>query len=415
VTDELFRKEAINNHRERLWGDVILIQPFSFRVLTALVAVIIFAAIYFLFSNSYVKRESVVGYLVPDKGVAKIYAPTFGNVDEAVIIEGESVQEGDVLLNISTRRSTSDVADLGELMQEQIEKEKASLDRKIEREKQYSKSEWNRLDGRIRDLSKEKKEIDKQVQTLQERLNIAQEKLLTHKDLVEQGFIPKTVLVDSEDRYLDIRASISNAKRMLESINSQISDTQRQKLQQPIQMDSKLSDLERMQNSLNNRLLENISQKSYAIRAPIDGRVSFMQVKNGQSVSMNSPLLTILPEDTRLYAELFVPTRAVGFVEKGQKVLLRYSAFPYQRFGLHDGEITDVSKVILSPKEVPVPVPLNEPVYKVTVAIDKQHIQAKGHEVPLQTGMMLEADILVDERSLAEWLLEPIYSLRGRI
>jgi len=415
VSDNLFREEAINNHRERLWGNVILIQPFTFKLLTMVIASMIAMAIYFLFSNSYIKRESVVGYLVPDKGVAKVYAPTFGNIDEATIREGDLVSKGDVLLNIATRRSTVEIEDLSTSIAEQIELEKSSLERKVKREREFSRSESSRLEGRINDLKKEKLQISQQIESLEKRINIAQEKLETNRDLAEQGFIAKTALIDAEDRYLDIKAGISSATRILESINAQISDTKRQKAQLPIQMDSKLTDFERQQNGLNNRLLENVSQKSYAIRAPIDGKISFMQVKNGQSVSMNAPILTILPEDTMLYADLFVPTRAVGFIEKGQKVLLRYSAFPYQRFGLHDGEITDISKVILAPNEVPVPVPLAEPVYRVTVALDKQSIQAKGQNIPLQTGMMLEADILVDERSLAEWLLEPIYSLKGRI
>ena len=126
-------------------------------------------------------------------------------------------------------------------------------------------------------------------------------------------------------------------------------------------------------------------------------------------------MLTILPADAQFKAELFIPTRAIGFIKPGQAVLLRYSAFPYQRFGLYKGTIDKVTEVILSPDELHVPVKLEEPVYRVSVTPEKQAISAYGRQFNLQAGMLLEASIILEGRSLGEWLLAPIYSLRGRI
>jgi membrane fusion protein len=56
-----------------------------------------------------------------------------------------------------------------------------------------------------------------------------------------------------------------------------------------------------------------------------------------------------------------------------------------------------------------------EPVYKVTAALESQHVEAYGKEIPLRPGMILSADVVLDRRSLFEWLLEPVYSLRGKI
>ena len=126
-------------------------------------------------------------------------------------------------------------------------------------------------------------------------------------------------------------------------------------------------------------------------------------------------MLTILPIDAEFKAELFIPTRAIGFIETGQTVLLRYNAFPYQRYGLYEGTIDNVSEVILSPEELHVPVKLEEPAYRVSVTLNKQEISAYGKQFNLQAGMLLEASIVLEGRSLGEWLLAPIYSLRGRV
>ena len=62
--------------------------------------------------------------------------------------------------------------------------------------------------------------------------------------------------------------------------------------------------------------------------------------------------MTLLPDGASLLAELFVPSRAIGFVEPGQRVRLMVDAFPYQRFGTLGGRVETVSQAVLSPNEV---------------------------------------------------------------
>lgn len=56
-----------------------------------------------------------------------------------------------------------------------------------------------------------------------------------------------------------------------------------------------------------------------------------------------------------------------------------------------------------------------EPYYRVLVALDQQAILAYGKREPLRPGMRLDADILGERRRLYEWILEPIYSIRGQV
>lgn len=114
-------------------------------------------------------------------------------------------------------------------------------------------------------------------------------------------------------------------------------------------------------------------------------------------------------------ATLLVPGRAIGFVSPGQEVLLRYEAFPYQKFGLHRGRIEEISRTVLSPRELAEPAIASEPVYKVSASLERGKISAYGREVPLQAGMILEADIIQEKRSLLDWVLEPVYRFRGMI
>lgn len=99
--------------------------------------------------------------------------------------------------------------------------------------------------------------------------------------------------------------------------------------------------------------------------------------------------------------------------EPGDRVLLRYQAYPYQKFGHYGGKVIRVSRSAITPTTA------NgesaDPYYRVLVALDQQSITAYGKQETLRPGMRLDADILDERRKLYEWVLEPLYSLRGQI
>ena len=129
------------------------------------------------------------------------------------------------------------------------------------------------------------------------------------------------------------------------------------------------------------------------------------------------PLLSLLPGNGTLEAELLVPSRAIGFIEPGDKVLLRYQAYPYQKFGHQQGTVARISRSALNQTELQILFGSSvqgEPMYRVTVRLAKQVITAYGKPELLKPGMTLEADVLGEKRPLIEWVFEPLYSLKGR-
>jgi membrane fusion protein len=161
------------------------------------------------------------------------------------------------------------------------------------------------------------------------------------------------------------------------------------------------------------RIAEIEGRRAYVVRAPIAGRVSTLQAAIGRAADPQKPQLSLLPHDSMLEAELFVPTQAIGFVRAGQEVRILYDAFPYQRFGTFGGRVSRVARTMLTDADISGPVSLQQPAYKVTVVLDRQDVTAYDGRVPLQPDMLLKADILLERRSLFAWLLDPI--LRARI
>ena len=98
-------------------------------------------------------------------------------------------------------------------------------------------------------------------------------------------------------------------------------------------------------------------------------------------------------------------------------MLLRYEAFPYQKFGHYRGHVASISRSALTPGGSQSPAVgqiSSEPMYRVTVRLARQSITAYGQDEPLKPGMALQADVMGERRRLFEWVLEPLYSLWGK-
>jgi membrane fusion protein len=142
--------------------------------------------------------------------------------------------------------------------------------------------------------------------------------------------------------------------------------------------------------------------------------VATLLLEPGEQVAPAMPLLTLVPDHGVLQAKLLIASHAIGFVEVGQRVSLLFDAFPYQQFGSYPGTVVRVSPHPLTRQEMNSLPDGSAPVYLAAIALDSKNISAYGKPVALREGMTLSADILLESRSLIDWLLEPLLIMRGR-
>lgn len=151
-----------------------------------------------------------------------------------------------------------------------------------------------------------------------------------------------------------------------------------------------------------------VQNAGYAILAPSRGVVSALQVSRCELVDPQRKLMEISNSDAKVSAELYVPSRAIGFVEVGQKVRVRYDAFPYQRYGSANATVRAISSTVLRPQDVNAAVKVEEPVYRVLVTLDRQEMIAYGRRYRIRPGFALTADVVLDRRNFLQWLFDPI-------
>jgi membrane fusion protein len=128
-------------------------------------------------------------------------------------------------------------------------------------------------------------------------------------------------------------------------------------------------------------------------------------------------MLKIVPAHVTMQAHLLAPSSAIGFIQQGARVLLRYSAFPYQKFGEYGGTVVTVSDAALSPDEVQgllagaTQTNPDGPFYRVIVEPDSQSLNIHGEARALPASMQVQAYALLDRRPLYHWILSPLYDL----
>jgi len=191
-----------------------------------------------------------------------------------------------------------------------------------------------------------------------------------------------------------------------------------QRRELPLQVRARAGELQREAQALAKESAENDSKHEVLIRAPQDGTVGSVLAEPGQSVAPDAALASLVPADTRLQAHLYAPSSALGFIRPEQAVRLRVAAFPHQKFGHQAGVVQQVSSTPLQAGELaalPLATKPNEPMYRVTVTLERQNVMAYGHEQPLAAGMQLEADVLLERRRLIEWMFAPVLGIAGRV
>ncbi|MCF2858458.1 HlyD family efflux transporter periplasmic adaptor subunit [Pseudoalteromonas sp. SMS1] len=413
--ENLFRKEVLENKRHRLEGAVSLVQPPVFKTLTFLILFVVIISIIFLAVGSYARKERVSGVLEPNTGILNMVASQEGVVAEVLVEEGQFVEAGQPILRIASAKHSTQALELNQALLNQYTFQIQNIERLIAQQEQQYQLDLNELMLQKVSAKKRLEEINSQQVTFSQRLDLNKQMVNQISTLKGTGYISELELQRQKDTLLSLEQQSSNIRSEKLSLASQIEqfDTQLEKL--PLGHDERINQLKSERAQLKIQLTSIEQQRLGELRAPKSGVVTGLLAKVGKNVISGQKLLSVIPENSQMQAVIYVPTSAFGFIEQGQQAKLRYHAFPYEKFGIYGGEIKQISTSLILPEEAIIPGIISEPAYRVIVSLSDQSIQAYGKSTPLRAGMMLDADIIIEERSLLRWLFDPVFSIKGQL
>lgn len=418
MAEPLFRREALEARRQGWLGGISLAQPLPVWLLAGFALVAATAVALLLLFGEYTRRSRVVGQLVPDLGLATVMAPVAGVVLEPVPQEGERSRRGQPLVVIATPRATSVSGDMTAGLLDRLARRRTSLEQSFESQRQLLELQAAGHAAQLAAARRQLEQIQSAIDIERKRVRIAEE-LLTHlQKLAAKKYVSQLQLTQQRQSALEQTAALKALQRQATAARREIlgiDQTLRElSTQKAAQESAKMREIAKLEQER----LQIEAGGEVLVKAPVTGLVASSLVERGQSVRAGQPLLSLLPAGSVLQAQLLVPSRAVGFIEPGDPVLLRYQAFPHQKFGHHRGTILRVSHNALAAAALAAldtNARVGGPYYRVLVELADQSIVAYGKAEELRPGMVVEADILGERRKLYEWLLEPLYALSGKL
>ena len=418
---QLFRPEVFQAKKNRWTGQIVLVRPFSLQFLTFCAVALATVLIAFLIFGSYTNKTTVTGQLLPTTGVVRVYSQDMGIIANQHVMNGDFVKKGDILFTLSTSRNDDNGSIQARLLAE-AELKKLSAEQEIIRKKRVHVAEKTAQENTVHRLLNQMQHVKNQIVAQEKRVAISEKMLGKQRYLAKVDAISELEKNSYENALLELKAGLATYQREADNLAREINVQQSNLKNLPEQQATEISQLERTVSVYQQEILDYQQRSEQTIRATISGYISSINTEIGQQVDANKLLMSIVPKESELLANLYVPSRAIGFVKPNEKVILRYQAYPYQKFGHAEGHVISIAQTALGSQEwtnlgniFTQTAQVNEPVYLIKVKLNNQHIRVYGTEKKLQIGMVLEADILHENKRLYEWILDPLYQVMGKI
>lgn len=382
------------------------------------------------------------GKLIPESYLKIVQPAESGIIKDILVREGERVKAGQVLMKMDTLNADADAKSIDaeyqrkRLILRRIEAElsdrplapEADTPSVLEQEitAQYRA---NRMalkaalaEERSR-LVKARQEVAaaQQVRTkLEETLPHYREQDKAYEKLVRDGFVGALMGSEKKQERLEKEQELQTQVFLIESAKASMlqsetklaqidSDYRRQLHIEHNETQSQLDKLAQEQTKQSHK------QALMELKAPQDGVVKDLATHTaGTVVQPGTVLLTLVPRNEILRAEVWVGNEDIGFVREGQPVKLKFATFPFQKYGMVVGTVEHVSadaadSDTASGNTQNDPARRNQPlVYKAYVRLNQMALEMDEQHFPLSAGMQASAEIWLGDRTVMEYLLSPV-------
>ncbi|MDA5543821.1 HlyD family efflux transporter periplasmic adaptor subunit [Yersinia rochesterensis] len=414
-----YRKGYVSLHSSQAEGEVLIPPNLSMTAFSLVSLILIATLATFIIFGEYTRKARLEGIVMPSGGLIKIMTRSDGAVTHLQVIEGESVKSGQVLYRISGEHYNQQgkgalaATILSLTLQYQM------LERQRELEGITNVIQQTELRRRQEQLNEELSSASSGLTFAQQQVTLLRTMMVQHQKLVTKHYISQLEFLQRRIELSIADEKVENHRQLQLRLKRELSSTHAELEKSHQQNKSRHAELSRQLQLIDQQKTVLAAQAEMTLTAPVDGYVAVVLANVGQTVKPNDPMLMLVPHKAELKVELYAPSKSIGFIKPQQRVGLRFASFPYEKFGVQYGTTQDITHTSLSSHEVMSQNQMvwkeNEGHYRIIVNLDKPTITAYGREEPLRVGMTVVADVELDKRRLYEWLLEPLWSVKGKM
>ena len=249
-------------------------------------------------------------------------------------------------------------------------------------------------------LEKKLKRLWVQSDAAKENLNLIEREKNIVEPLVKQGVEAEMELIRIKQRMNEAESNILQVEAEIEANNAQLKAEKSNFVEQARE---KLQEVEKEYNNLVESLpaYEDRLDRTL-VRAPMNAIVNRLLVNTvGGVIQPGSALIELVPVDDELVVEVEISPKDIAYVIVGQRASIKLTAFDFSKFGALDGYVTKVSADSLTKDDGSI-------WYLCQVSVPINMTTTMGKSIQIQTGMVAQVDIISGEKTVLEYLLQPV-------
>lgn len=415
----MFRQELLEN-RKMLWRGRALLLP-GIPPLLVISVCIIFLTVFitFVIMGSYTRRVNVSGEITTWPRPVNIYSSVQGFIVKQFVTEGQEIRKGEPVYQIDVSRSTSSGV-VSDNQRKDIENQIVRIANIISRLEDSKKATLQTLEKQKMQYQEAFERSTAIVRRAEEGIIIMKNNMNNYRTYQEKGLINKDQLTNQTALYYQQQNNLLSLSGQNEQNALQITSLESQIKIQAADFDNRIYQMELQRYELQKELINTDVNGEVIIRALSDGKIDSLSVTVGQMVSAGDSLLQIIPDKIKdHYLVVWVPNDAVPYINPGDRVNIRYEAFPAEKFGQFAATVLLVSKTPASAQEMLTyqGAPKNNqnisvPYYKIVVRPELQEIRYDGKHLPIENGMKAQGTLFLEKRKIYQWMLSPFYDMK---
>ena len=415
----MFRQKAIDNKKMRWCGRALLLPGIPFWAVAGLCLFFITAFLTFIIAGTYTRRVNVTGEISTWPRAANVYSSVQGVVVKQYATVGQQIRAGSLIYQIDVSKSTRNGV-ISKNQRQDINNQLKRITQMIGRLESSKKTTIAMLEKQKVQYSEAFQRSTDILHRAREGIRIMKENMENYRNYQSRGLINKDQLTSQVALYYQQQNNLLGLSGQSELNALQITTLESQIHTQAAEFDNQVYQLELQRYELQKELSNIDASDTIIIRALTDGRIDSLSVTVGQMVNVGDSLLQVIPQNIDHYSlVLWVPNNAIPYITAGDRVNIRYEAFPAEKFGQFAGSVSSISKAPASPQEMQTypgapkaTLTSAVPYYKVIIRPEKQSISYDGKRLNLENGMKAQSTLFLEKRKIYQWMLSPFYDMR---
>lgn len=408
----LFRPLPVQVAAGSQYGDPFLVHWRGSAVFTVFAAFLVAGLIGTAAFTDYAPLYRLPAYVDTIGGLVRVRAPADGfTVKQIRVVDGALVQQGDPLAVLAKNSFHSDGRSQSSAIKNSVAGELSAIARELNAAREEALAQHGLIDKRLIGFHDERDSLLADIEAGRGLLDSLREQSEQVAAVAAQGFATRMQAAQKRDDVTLQATRVAASRSALARLDRDIQLAQAERRLINARLSGIQENRQRSRAELDRLMVVADVDAERVIHAPESGTVTAALISQGQSLALGDALFTIRPQDQPLILRLLVPARAVASVKPGVAVKFTLRAYPQEKFGQFQALVESVSDSPAMSLDARQGDAAGDPVFTVVAKLPQILLQPDGSVLSLKAGMVADALVPIERRTVLEWMFEPV--MRG--